>query len=859
MEDKMKIDISNLIGDLVEATVRSLKEDPDYEEFLKQKIVTRNYANGKKDMVSVRTALNYAQGGQMDADQSASYSQAIGLIDKEANKKNSGFKPEDLPDSVQDEIEKFKKQAQDQEAGQAGDKEGTEKKKKTKKASDVDKKTDSEIEKLVGDEGGEEEKEYNKEEAEEKLSDAGFTKGKVSGEVNKGDPSIQKAVKNGFKKNEKDDYNPAPGNAGSLMNEVFSTVGVNMVREMRPPPPTPEQLKEEIMRLYGNTAAITGISKKVRDQQVLLAAEAALAKNTVIDDVIENNSNFGENTEVVSYYGSATSLQQQYDLLQGMKGKKPPTILYNDKGEVITRPPNDIRTVRQVLGWTNPETGNKFTAAEVKKLLEDQTPEGALEFLSLAALNGGGGGNPSDTAHIIRDDNHLTFMGYSDKQSLNDQQANSTPAQLLREYKETVEYLESIGYKFNDEQKKKIDEQITKMEKEFADAERELSRAALSPAREMADQMLDGGENSEAIMAVINDPAVAGVGGSGKADDRRNYIDKINENSKVGNQTTLGEIQIDPEDENGIPTWGEYLRQAGVKEGEEPTQEQKVAAMLLLRADETEVSVIIDGKKTQMPRGQLFATTNSNRIMGELTQRLQSQEGYSVEDSTLSDYGNRLEEARQKSIEALQDGVENLNKMSVKDNEGVESKLGDIMAGSDIVEKLHLYAIDGEDAPGLYGWGMIRLVAGPHIVDGAALRECTGAENSDELIKRMRARPPKEDGPTLPGSNLRESQLQRARANQSPARTRGGDYVYLTKDDKYWYGKDDDDQKPKGAKQLGMITGQKALLVLADKEGKEVEIGVQTFRSKVGQSGKLGTSYSFSQFLQDCLASKNKD
>ena len=35
-------------------------------------------------------------------------------------------------------------------------------------------------------------------------------------------------------------------------------------------------------------------------------------------------------------------------------------------------------------------------------------------------LNGGGGGNPSDTAQIVRDGNNLTFMGYSDKQSLND-------------------------------------------------------------------------------------------------------------------------------------------------------------------------------------------------------------------------------------------------------------------------------------------------------------------------------------------------------------------------------------------------------------------------------------------------------
>ena len=109
----MKIDISSLIGDLVEATVKSLKEDSDYEEFLGKKLVTRKYDDGKPDRkISIRGALQYAQDGQMDGNQSASYSQAIGLIDKEANKKNSGFDTEDLPDSVQDEIKKFKKQAQ---------------------------------------------------------------------------------------------------------------------------------------------------------------------------------------------------------------------------------------------------------------------------------------------------------------------------------------------------------------------------------------------------------------------------------------------------------------------------------------------------------------------------------------------------------------------------------------------------------------------------------------------------------------------------------------------------------------------------------------------------------------------------
>ena len=811
----MKIDISNLIGDLVEATVKSLNEAP------------------KKPDIDPDTMVQYRDD---DENKKMKFSSAI-------------RRPENHPAKIA--AEKLKSgETSSQQPAASGQSTGT---------TAADKETDAQGGiAALGDKGGEEEKEYNKEEAETKLSEAGFTEGKVPDNVNESDPSIQEAFDNGYKTNEETGYKPAPGNAGSLMNEIVSTVGVNMIRAMSPPTPTAEQLAEQITTVYGETAALQGIGEKVREEQVLIAAQAALSKNTVVNEVIENNPNLSENSEVLSYYGSGTSLQQQYDLIQEMKKNKD-TKLYDDKGNEVTAPPNDFKSVRQILGWTNPATGEKFTAEEAKALVENQTKEGALEYLSLAALNGGGGGNPSDTAHIIRDGDNLTFMGYSDKQTLGDQQANSTPAQLLNEYKETVNYLKSIGYEFPKKEEQELEEQLSKMEKEFADAERELARASLSPAREMADQMLDGGENSEAIMAVINDPAVAGEGGTANAGKRRNYIDNIKEKAAVANVQTFRPIEVEKDD---IPTWAEYLKDAGVKEGEEPTQEQKVAAMLLMRADETEVTVKIDGKETTMPRGQLFASGHSSRIMGELTQRLQKEDsGYSVDASSLGDYGDRLEEARQKSIESLQGGIEELNKYPIEDENGERYNMGDVMAGADLVDKLHLYAIDGDQAPGLYGQGMIRMIAGPHIVNEESLRDCTGAESSEDLIKMMKARAPKEEGPKV--GNIYESQLQRAtvtKKDQSKAaRTKKGKLIYLSKDKEEYVFLDEGVEPPKGAKQLGRITGQKAVVFLRDKDGNEREIGIQTFRSKTGESGKLGTSYLFSKDMQECLAGKNKD
>lgn len=821
MEDKMKIDISSLIGDLVEATVKSLKE------------VKGNPDIPKGDgTVKYKTAIGYTEKQrQKDPEKQTAYDAAVALRDgkKDDEEESPAQQTTDTQTTVPDEV--------------SGDDAAA----------------------AVGDEGGEEEKEYNKEEAEAKLSEAGFTDGKVPDDINESDPSIQEAYDNGYNTNEETGYSPAPGNDGSLMNEVVSTVGVNMIRAMRPPTPTAEQLAEQITRVYGKTAAIQGVNERVREEQVLIAAQAALAKNTVIDQLIENNPNLSENSEVLSYYGSGTSLRQQYDLIQEMKGKEPPTVLYDDKGNQITSIPKDIRTVRQVLGWTNPKTGEKFTPQEVSALLKDQTPEGVLEFLSLAALNGGGGGNPSDTAQIVRDGNNLTFMGYSDKQSLNDQQANSTPAQLLNEYREVVETLKELDYEFPEGQEEEIEAEIGVMEEEFAEAERSLSRAALMPAAEMAEQM-GVEENRDIILKLLNDDALAGPNATKKsAKNRRKYIENIKKGKAVARKPDGVEL-IEPEKP---PTWNKYLEEAGVKEGEEPTQEQQLTAMFLLRSDRTEVTVKMGEppEETVTTIGQLYAQGHSSRIIGELTKGLQEENsGYTPKNSegedknsALTDYGIELGEARQRSIESLQKGIERLNKYSIEDPDGVRSNLGDVMAGADLVDKLHLYAIDGKDAPGLYGWGAIRLIAGPHIVDEAAMRECTGAENSEELLTQMQARPPKAEGPKY--GKLYESQLQRARVTANDqtkaARTRDGDYVFLTKQDTYWYGQPN--EAPEGARQLGRITGQKALIFITDKEGNEREIGLQTFRSKQGDDGKLGTSYSFSKDFQECLAKQNKD
>ena len=240
----MKIDISSLIGDLVEATVKSLNEAP-------KKPDPKTRIKKGKGTVSYKTAISYTDDERNeDPSKKAAYDAAVDLRDNP---------PED-------------EETPEQPATDDGD--GEPDPNAADDETDVDGIGDE-----LGDEGGEEEKEYNKEEAETKLSEAGFTEGKVPDNVNESDPSIQEAFDNGYKTNEETGYKPAPGNAGSLMNEIVSTVGVNMIRAMSPPTPTAKQLAEQITTVYGETAALQGIGEKVREEQVLIAAQAALSKS----------------------------------------------------------------------------------------------------------------------------------------------------------------------------------------------------------------------------------------------------------------------------------------------------------------------------------------------------------------------------------------------------------------------------------------------------------------------------------------------------------------------------------------------------------------------------------------------------
>ena len=184
--------------------------------------------------------------------------------------------------------------------------------------------------------------------------------------------------------------------------------------------------------------------------------------------------------------------------------------------------------------------------------------------------------------------------------------------------------------------------------------------------------------------------------------------------------------------------------------------------------------------------------------------------------------------------------------------------MGDAIQGLDIIQKLHLGMIDGDEAPGLYAYESIALVAGKDTVTAENMKKCLGVDSTKDLLKQIKVRPPKREGPTfkIGGTDTYESEIQRARvtaADQSKAAKKDGEFIWL-KGDEY---QTSNNAPGGGWKQLGIITGHKALIALKDSEGKEMEIGVQILRTKKGDVGKLDVTYNFPTQLQDCLSGKS--
>ena len=853
-----------------------------YQDFLNDiPDITRN-ADAKGSgthQVSVRTALGYKSKGFKNAAgkksqaQERAYAEALGQLTNGIE--TDAISRSDIPASIRGDVETKTKQrkeptstddAKDREGGEEG-KDGEED--PTVTAGDQpndDSDIDAVGEFMKGDEkkkAAAKKKKKDDEDEEDDTKDSPEDKEaikKISNSlpesIRKADPSIARALHYGYNKvpptppaRAGDIWTPAPGNASSLFNETVSMIGAEILKEN--PGLSKEDLKKELQEKLGETAAWKG----VKDKHIDTTIDAAITKYNMTKKAMEDAGIDPMSAETKSYYGTDVSLQKQYDDIMNHTGS-----FYGGNGQEIKSIPTNTETRMFLENFKDLNTGKKLSEQDIDNMLDNpNNPDVIKRFLALSAYNGGGGGNPSDTATIITDGDKMQFIAFSDKTSLGDQQANSTPNQLINNFFGTIRILKGDGYEIDPKEEKEMNRIIGEKGNKFKEAEKNLAKAQSAPFNVLAKLLDEKNEKAKKIFDKVYNPP---------NDNRYNDIkklhetlndnpDNLNDPKKVG----INKKQLEAMEKAGIdplPTWGNYLKKAGWEEGQEITPELVEAAFIARAGDSREFEIVDPdtGEKEPMSVGDALTSGQQQRYIAEVIKGLReaARDGeIELKDDdrkAVVDQQRQIEKYRQESIDALNDMHDELNKFTVKDEDGQESQMGDALMAMDMVRALHLGMVDENDAPGLFSSGSVHIVAGQHRTSPEAMRECLGGiDNTNDLVRNTRTRPVEQSGPQIKGSGLYESEV--SRSTKEKVTNDAGENLYIV-DGRYVFSA----SKPKGAKDsLGVITGRKVFAYTVDEEGKEIPIGEMSMRTKGGTT--LQTTYTFANDLKKCLEKKS--
>lgn len=362
----------------------------------------------------------------------------------------------------------------------------------------------------------------------------------------------------------------------------------------------------------------------------------------------------------------------------------------------------------------------------------------------------GGGENPSDTSTITIDkDGKALVTFHSDKLSTSDIQANSTPNKESEQAKELVE-----KSSLTDIEKADINNTIEAGQAKLEEKEQQLKSAANQPAREMSNgdltQILKNAENNNNSDGTPN---------------------------KDKTSTRLGKIHGTRDSKKRVV---KYLPD-GISY-DDATEEQKLKAYFDYMGD--------DDKELE-PTGDQVT----------FLYRVAAQQGYNISAD--------LSRIRKESLQVQRDTHKKLNEKFITLPNGKQVPMGDYIEGQNLVEKLHLNVMDGENNEGGVGKypGLFNLNMGGTLVEGDELKKCIGVGGTDDFIENFEVGTP-------------------------------GDGEEETKNTK-----------------TGAITGRNIFVFAVTKAGKRIKVAYKTQRSKQGQSGKLSTTYQWDKGIQDCFKS----
>ncbi len=274
-----------------------------------------------------------------------------------------------------------------------------------------------------------------------------------------GDSEVKnQAFEYGFKeivdKNGNVIFKPAPGNAGSLLNEVVSGEVAQMLEE--DPNLSDEQVIKVLKERFGNTTLFSSTKKpgnsgntlatgvkaseipegenKGLYSKLLLAARSGRRKHT---KCVESAQKRGfKNPKIENYYGHSSSFDAMV---------------------------NDIKD-KQVIG----PNGEEISQEEAEQLIR----------------SGGGGDNPSDTASLVfdKDSNKAILLFHSDKDSTSAIVAQSSLKAEAKANEENIDKLVSDG-KLTKEQGDKLKKDQQELVRKNKEIESELKEVGVAPAK----------------------------------------------------------------------------------------------------------------------------------------------------------------------------------------------------------------------------------------------------------------------------------------------------------------------------------------------------------------------------------------
>ena len=504
-----------------------------------------------------------------------------------------------------------------------------------------------------------------------------------------GDSEVKNlALKYGYKEITDEDgktiFKPAPGNAGSLLNEIISGEVAQMVEE------NPNLSEEELVGILyerfgdselfkskkkngnsGSKKPVGGISiKDVPEEhkkeaglytKVLLAVRSGKRKHKKATESAKKNG--FKNSKIENYYGHSSSFDAMV---------------------------NDIKD-KQVIG----PNGTEISQEEAEQLIR----------------SGGGGDNPSDTATLVfdKDSNKVIMLFHSDKDSTEALIAQSSIKAEAEANEENIDKMVEDG-SLTKEQGEKVKKDQKELIRKNDEIESKLKKVVNEPGK----WFLKNTNTKDVLDNIKND---TGPDGS---------EDKNKTSTKFGNQPPKNETGA-VLDSKGKPRpyLNKYLEEKGI-DPNEATEEQSLEAFLEFMGDDNKVNE--NGE-------EIIPSDDAVTLMERINTRY-------IEQGA-PDIFTQLEDIRNESLQLQRDFITEQDKIKVK-IDGKEVGMGTLLEGNTVWKQFHLEAANPNSDQGVHKYpGMLETNHGGLSVDGEVLRKCMGGdvENKNDFITRFEVGP----------------------------------------------------------------------------------------------------------------------